>query len=352
MNYYLRDAWVKGWLIGSIVSAVFCTYHLMGRPNLSHYFERIKPTETAATAAAPAQSVQTDVGGATAVDYNSTTITKTKTPGRWIVDLLGAPDSDTTMFQKALLSANAGDLIILRSGTHTGALLPNRSVTIRGDGTPERPVIIRTTNEPFARIESGEVQLEHLTIEQSGSTEPAIFVHGGKLVLRGVEVKSLSASGVVLEGGSVNAEASTFTAKENGAKVADGTFECTKCKFIHNNNYGLIVNAPHAVTINVADSVFNENGLDGATVGNPGITTFSRCEFRGNQKDGLSSRGEKTTVTLRFSEVLENKYNGVASSGNSRIETQSCKITRNGVTDVKSDRGIAAEPNKETQNVR
>ena len=269
MNFYLRDSWVRVWLIGSVISATFCGYHLMGRPNLAHYFER-SATSTKGFGNAEL-ALNPDERGTTSVDYKTPeriSQGNTKTPGRWIVDLLGAPDSDTTMFQKALLSANVGDLIILRSGTHTGSLLPNHSVTIRGEGTPERPVIIRANNEPFARIESGEVQLEHLTIEQNGSTEPAILVHGGKLVLRGVEIKSLSSSGVILDGGSVNAETTSFTSKENGAKVTDGSFECTKCKFLHNNNYGLIVNAPRAMTVNVADSVFSENGLDGAAAVN------------------------------------------------------------------------------------
>jgi hypothetical protein len=121
-----------------------------------------------------------------------------KSPGRWVVDQRGAPDSDTPSIAAAVQNASPGDQVLIRAGTYDEHVEITKSLTLTGDSVGAPPTIMGTGGATIA-VANAEVTLQNLSVAHKPNPgeamQPAIYAKDATLTVKKLDVAELDPSG-------------------------------------------------------------------------------------------------------------------------------------------------------------
>ena len=244
-----------------------------------------------------------------------------KTPGHWIADSAGAPDTDGQDLNQILASADNGDTISIRAGTYQVSVVIDTDLTVAGMGDPAQSPIIQSKTEKsnVFNVSGGHVTLSNLRIEKAGADVSAAIYCGNesRVELVNCSVSSQGLYCVAVRGDcQLNARGCSF----RSANVGHGIeyFERTHGNLLDSqfieNKWGLVsVDQSH---VNLDNCRFEKNG-DSKGFGCP-----AAVEESGATLDIKNSRFEHNTGAvgaLRGADLtMENcelEHNGVSLEG-------------------------------------
>jgi parallel beta-helix repeat protein len=301
------------------------------------------------------------------------------------VDPAGA-DGKYKTIAEALEKAEAGNIIKIKPGTYTEALDIKKNVTLEGDG-PAKDIIIQADAANVITSASPEVQINGLSIQQTGKPFAAVLVSSGRLIITGCDI---SATGFGLVSRTSGTEAHVKNCVFHGCKsggilvidegigIADDN-ELTECgeaalsvrkrgnstfrrnKIVNSKKCGMMILEKSStlaedneirgsaesgvVLINNFHCMARRNkitgsGGDGIFVTSEGKGTFDDNEIRDNKQSGLSVSGAEATI-------LKNKITGNL-FGISSLDNAGCKIENNEISGSKVAGVILSDSGKAT----
>ncbi len=237
-------------------------------------------------------------------------ILKAKTPGKWIVDSLSGPDSDTGDVNEALSNAKDGDEIVVLAGTYKVEIASTKKqVKISGGGSDRSKVIFENSDHNPVEVSGGSLALSNMTLRRSGGDYGSVIgVSEGTVSLTDVRIEAVGNSeGVALRDSTLKALRVQFhggrtavDVRERSKASLDGcSLEEHKTALLLDDKGELEVRrstvdggemgiyVTKSAKLSVSDSKFTGQDQHSINLTSPGTKAdVSGCDFSGS-KDGL-----------------------------------------------------------------
>ena len=270
-------------------------------------------------------------------------ILKQKNPEFWLVDKNGSSQSDSNNFIEVYLNAKNGDTIKIKEGVYQlPQKLERKSLTIIGVEEDSKKVILTNPNGKTVIFNSPKINIQNLTILDSGSTYKFLEFERGDIFLSNILISSENNTTLLKIRNGVKADISQSILSTN--QLGDA-INCIQCKLtiadskIINNDKGIKISDKSEINMDSVQLINNKIGL---TISNYSTASINNSKFIDNQdlglfvvsglanlksvvisnsRTGISLR-PNTKLVINDSQIIDHGQYGIFASASSRVESK------------------------------
>lgn len=221
--------------------------------------------------------------------------------------------------EKAIQAAPKNARLVLAAGVHDSAVIVRKPLQIIGEGSRNR-VLLRSPQRPL-QLNAPKIVLKNVRVENHGlqGWSDAVQILADNCILENCEFYSKDYHGV-------NIGQSREQRSPGGDPIGVKGTIIRHCEFSQCGRPGLSTKL--GCQTEVFDTVFQNNDL-GAFVAQGAKTSFERCQFVSNVKEGIRVI---RASQARFKDCVfrRNRLQGLRVQLKSRADLQGCELLRNG----------------------